>query len=197
MKLFLVLMGRWHASLHRESKLLIIPSIKIYSADHCSVVHACCFWKEVAAFYEKKWLARLVRQPCARCGYLQQSSWHAYRHMATSMPTTRTMGTSPSTVTYVGPSAGHQRPSVRTPESQDSAMEEGLLIDPDFGAAGYGTDIHPDRALEQSDEIMAGGRGKRKAGRSTRVKDSTLASDCCVHGATSIGPDTVKQSLHT
>lgn len=82
----------------------------------------------------------------------------------------------PNIFGYAGPSATYQDPNLVTPESSDSAMEEGLLIGSDF-STGYGSISHPECTLEQPDEVVVGGKGKKKAGRGGKNSGKKPALD--------------------
>lgn len=102
---------------------------------------------------KKRWLANLPPQPCLRCGYGEPCV----------QPTgagSQTRKSRPNTFAYAGPSAKFHQASVLTPDSLDSALEEGLLIGSDNGE-GYGAIVDPEPILEQPEEVSVG-KGKKK-----------------------------------
>lgn len=106
----------------------------------------------------KKWRAALQKDPCNRCGYLESAA----------APNTPAPGNQcPSnTYTYAGPSAQFPRADVLTPVSQESAMEERLLIGSESGSR-YGTvecNEHSEPIVEQPEEVVVcKGKKKKKA----------------------------------
>lgn len=103
---------------------------------------------------KQAWLATLQRPACARCGYVEEQN--------NSTPTTdrRTHEEQPNVFPYAGPSADFGRSNVMTPESPESAMEEGLLIGSDFGSS-YGAVEREEPVLEPPEGIVVG-KGKKK-----------------------------------
>lgn len=115
-------------------------------------------------------------QPCAGCGYVeidkpvqhpQQQAGRSARH-------------GPNVFPYAGPSADCRCAGVFTPEREESAMEEGLLIGSDFDG-GYQTmdaDRDEETTVEQPESVVVGkGKGKGKA----KKKDATPAKNSASH----------------
>ena len=106
------------------------------------------------ARYKKQWLGSLLKQQCTRCGYSDDPG-------EPTTPQESSIHPAPNVFTYAGPSAvAFRDASVVTPESTDSAMEEGLLIGSDFGS-GYGSTERAEPTIEQPEEVVAG-KGKKK-----------------------------------
>ena len=112
---------------------------------------------------KKRWLASLPVQPCLRCGYGEPC-------VQPTDPTPRPKKSRPSTSPYAGPSAKAYQPRVLTPDSLDSALEEGLLIGSNSGE-GYGTIIDRGPTLEQPEEVFVG-KGKKKKTAGTVTKNA-------------------------
>ena len=127
----------------------------VVQANHPSnsLLHGWSFWKEVMARYKKRWLARQLKEPCARCGYVQSTAEAALPH-SHSQPS--------NTFAYAGPSAEFGRANVLTPETPESTMEQGLLIGSDCGS-DYGSVDRPEPTLEQPQEVVVGKGKKKKA----------------------------------
>ena len=105
---------------------------------------------------EKKALMKLQSQSCARCGYSTASDM-----LERQQP--------PNTTTYAGPSAGFRNTTVLTRQGSESAMEEGLLGGSSSGK-GYGSIDDYETMIEQPEEVVVGGKGKKKVGRSSSGK---------------------------
>ena len=75
---------------------------------------------------------------------------------------------------YAGPSADPGRSNVVTPESPESAMEEGLLIGSDFGS-DYGSVKRTEPVLKSPEEVVVG-KGKKKVRSSSSHKGSAKGS---------------------
>lgn len=113
-------------------------------------IHAYSFWKQLVAWYKAKWQAAQTKEPCARCGYLEQDG---------KKPTQQKQR--PSIVPYVGPSAHCHQASVLTPASQESAMEEGLLIGSDLGSSDGFVETEP--VIEAEEVVVSKGKKKSTA----------------------------------
>ena len=121
------------------------------------------------------WLAGLTVEPCARCGYAEidvSASPQPSRPIRTSRAPAR-----PNVVPYVGPSADLRQANVLTPQTSESAMEEGLLIGSDF-EGGYQTISSRDEepAGQQAENVVVvkgKAKGKKKA---VRSEDAAAAS---------------------
>lgn len=113
---------------------------------------------------KKDWLSKLERQPCDRCGYVEEQNEPA---AVDQQPTHE----HPNVFPYAGPSADFGRANVLTPESPESVMEEGLLIGSDFGSS-YGAVERTEPVLEPPNEIVVG-KGKKKAKSSGSEKSAT------------------------
>lgn len=103
---------------------------------------------------EKIWLAKLQKTACDRCGYTEGSG----EPEISGQPSNPEQ---PNIFPYAGPSADTGRTNILTPETPESALEEGLLIGSDFGS-GYGAVESYEPILEQPEEIVIG-KGKKKA----------------------------------
>lgn len=102
---------------------------------------------------KQNWLSKLDKQPCARCGYTEEQN-------DPPSPSHQHDGERANIFTYAGPFADLGRATVLTPESPESAMEEGLLIGSDFGS-DYGSVKRAEPILEPPEEIVVG-KGKKK-----------------------------------
>ena len=116
------------------------------------------------ARYKKRWLANLQMQPCARCGYGEVSVEQTKPHRTTT-------DQAPNTFTYAGPSAQFRRTNILTPESPDSAMEEGLLMRSDFDT-GYGSIGRSEPTIDQPEQVVVGKGKKKKVSSSNSYNDS-------------------------
>lgn len=101
---------------------------------------------------EKKWLMRLSIEPCPRCGYHENSEDHSSQEQQQPQP--------PNTFAYAGPSAAFQPPTARTPTSEDTMMEEGLLIGSELSKE-YGAVQTTEHIVCEPAEVMVG-KGKKK-----------------------------------
>jgi hypothetical protein len=132
-----------------------------------SVLHAWCFWKQLMDHRKQIWLSKLDKLPCARCGYSEEQN---------DQPTPgHRDDVEPANIfPYAGPSADFGRANVLTPESPESAMEEGLLIGSDFGS-DYGSVKRTEPVLEPPEEIVVG-KGKKKVRSGSSQKGSAKES---------------------
>ena len=113
------------------------------------------------------WLSTLGKQSCARCGYNEEQNdppISDHRHDSEGA----------NIFAYAGPSADFGRANVLTPESPESAMEEGLLIGSDFGS-DYGSVKRTEPVLEPPEEIVVG-KGKKKVRSGSSQKASVKGS---------------------
>lgn len=103
---------------------------------------------------KQDWLSKLKEQPCARCGYTEERNDRDPANRLSS-------DAQPNIFPYAGPSAVFDRANILTPESPESAMEEGLLIGSDFGS-GYSSVERAEPVLKSPEEVVVG-KGKKKA----------------------------------
>jgi hypothetical protein len=150
------------------SWVTLLPTYGIILTDSFfSILHAWCFWKQLMDDKKQNWLSKLEKQPCARCGYTEEEN-------NPPTPDHRHDGDRANIFPYVGPSADLGRTTVLTPESPESAMEEGLLIGSDFGS-DYGSVKRIEPVLEPPEEIVVG-KGKKKVRSGSSQKGSAKES---------------------
>lgn len=137
-----------------------------------SILHAVTFWKELMARKKNAWLASLPQGACERCGYTSSTTSNTRAEVAAALDHAKGH-VRPNVYPYAGPSADFRDANVLTPErseSDESAMEEGLLLGSDF-EGGYQTISHPglerETVIEQPEGVVVGlgkkGKGKKKA----------------------------------
>lgn len=126
-----------------------------------SLLHLYCFWKQLVTYYKIAWLRTLPHGPCARCGFSVSSvdvlrshlpfrQEREYRRQPVGTTRAPASPARPNLCTYAGPSATLHDESALTPQTTDSAMEEGLLVSSDYGG-GYGA---VETANEQEDIVV-------------------------------------------
>ena len=118
---------------------------------------------------EKQWRAKLKPAPCDRCGYVEETSDPPSDERPASAE-------HPNVFTYAGPSASFRRSNILTPESPESAMEEGLLIGSDFGSNYGSVDRSQYEPVLESPEEIVVGKGKKKAKSVSGQKGSTKST---------------------
>ena len=134
------------------------------------ILHGVAFWKELMARKKHAWRASLPQDPCARCGYTSAPSASS----AQQQPATEPAGNvQPNVYPYAGPSADFRETNVLTPErsssSDESAMEEGLLLGSDF-EGGYQTISREEDTVVEQPEGVVVGKGKKGKGKAKEKK---------------------------
>lgn len=133
------------------------------------ILHAVAFWKELMARKKDAWLASLPPPTCERCGYTSPSSTPSTAQPATKpLPPLPAEHAQPNIYPYAGPSAEFRQSNILTPdrsESEESAMEEGLLLGSDF-EGGYQTiSREEETVVEQPEGVVVGGKVRKGKGR--------------------------------
>lgn len=107
---------------------------------------------------------RLVIEPCARCGYHEDIEEETNQEQRESQQS--------NTFAYAGPSATFRPATVHTPTSEETMMEEGLLIGPELSKNYGAVKITEPTVCEPAEVVVGKGKKKRVVESSSKSGDS-------------------------